>query len=282
MRTDEGFHRAAAFRFCDADEVRTFYADEYSACVGLGEAPPHSRFYVDADQLRLGPIEVTEHRRTAEMAFRVDREDAYVVCLTASGALTLEQGRDAVAAASTRAVVFRPGTGPAVIRSGAPNRARGVLVQRWALTAGLERLLGHPVPATVAVAPAIDLDTAGGRAWLGLLDLLAGAFTDPDHIVFQPIVTGSLGQALVDGLLMVADHAYAGVLHEPASSCRPRHVKIAIDAMHAHPDHPHTTASLARMAGLGVRNLQAGFRSHVWRMPPMAYPAPGPAVSCPR
>ena len=40
--------------------------------------------------------------------------------------------------------------------------------------------------------------------------------------------------------------------------------------MHAHPDHPHTTASLARMAGVGVRNLQAGFRNHV-NMSPMAY-----------
>jgi AraC-like DNA-binding protein len=270
VRTDAGTPRIASFRFSDAEQVRAFYADEYSVCVGLGDALPRSRFYVDADQLRVGPIEVTEHRRTAEMAFRMEREDAYIVCVTTSGPLTLDQGDDSVAATASRAVIYRPATGPAVIRSGAPNRARGLLVQRWALTAGLERLLGHPVPATVTMGPAIDLDSAAGRAWLDLLDLFAGAFADPDHILFRPVTTEPLSEALIESLLMVTRHPYATELHEPATCCRPRHVKIAIDEMHAHPDHPHTTASLARLARVGVRNLQAGFRDHV-NMSPMAY-----------
>jgi AraC-like DNA-binding protein len=260
----------ASARFSDAEQVREFYADEYSACVAVGPPEPNARFVVAADQLRLGPLEVTEHRRSVEMAFRLERDDAYIVCLTAAGAMNLEQRRDVVAGSRFRAVLYQPSTGSAVIRTGAPNLARGLLVQRWALAARLELLLGHPVPPAMTMVPAVDLHTAGGRAWLDLLGLFAAAFNDPDHIVLRPITTEPLSHALIDGLLMVTDHPYSDVLHRPAATCRPRHVKIALDAMHDGPDLPHTTESLARLAGVGVRNLQTGFRNHV-HMSPMAY-----------
>jgi AraC-like DNA-binding protein len=262
--------RFASFELSNAEQVRSFYADEYSVSVALGQSAPNGRYYVAANQLQFSGLEVTEHVRTVEMAFRIDRDDAYIVCLTSSGSLDLEQRDAAVVGSPTRGVVYRPVAGGAVIRSGAPNRSRGLLIQRWALTAQLELMLGHPVPAAIAMAPALDLSTTAGRAWLDLLDLFAGAFDDPDHIVFRPIVTEPLSQALIGGLLMISDHPYADTLRQPAATCRPRHVKIAIDAMHDRPDEPHTTASLARRAGVGVRNLQAGFQSHVG-MSPMAY-----------
>jgi AraC-like DNA-binding protein len=255
----------------DAEQVRSFYADEYSVRVAaLGQAVPNGRFYFAANQLLLGGLEVTEHFRTAEMVFRVERDDAYIVCLTSSGSLDLEQRDAMVVGTPTRAALYQPTAGHALIRTGAPNRARGLLIQRWVLTAQLELLLGHPVPAAIAMAPALDLNTPRGRAWLDLLDLFTGAFDDPDHIVFRPIVTEPLSQALVGGLLTISNHPYADVLRQPAASCRPRHVKIAIDAMHDRPDDAHTTASLARLAGVSVRSLQAGFRHHV-DMSPMAY-----------
>jgi AraC-like DNA-binding protein len=269
--TAPGGVRVTRCQFYDAEQVRTFYADEYSACVGLGTRPVgHDRFYVAAEQLRLGPLEVTRHYRTVEMAFRMERDDAYKVCLTGSGALALDQRDATVPATSTRAVVYQPATGSAVIRTGAADRARGVLIQRWALAARLELLVGHPVASSTRMAPAIDLGTGPGRAWLDLLGVLAGVLEDPDHVALQPMVTEPLVDALMTGLLVVSEHRYSDELHEPASACRPRHVKIAIDAMHGHPEQAHTTASLARRAGVGVRSLQAGFR-HYLEMSPMAY-----------
>jgi AraC-like DNA-binding protein len=262
--------RFASFKLTNAEQVRSFYADEYSVSVALEQSAPAGRYYVAANQLQLAGLEVTEHVRTVEMAFRVDRDDAYIVCLTSSGRLDLEQRDDAVIGTPTRGAIYRPSAGRAVIRTGAPNRARGLLIQRWALNLQLELMLGHPVPATVAMAPALDLTTRPSRAWLDLLNLFAGAFDDPDHIAFRPIVTEPLSQALIGGLLMISDHPYTDALRQPAATCRPRHVKIAIDAMHDRPDEPHTTASLARRAGVGMRNLQAGFHRHVG-MSPMAY-----------
>jgi AraC-like DNA-binding protein len=260
----------ASCRFSDAEQVRSFYADEYSTCAALGRPEPHGRVDVSAHQLRMGPLEVTEHRRSLEMAFRVERDDAYIVCLNAVGALAVEQAGESIAGSPTRALVYRPSAGRAVFRSGPANRARGLLIQRWALASRLELLLGHPVPSTIAIAPTIELHTAGGRAWLDLLGLVAAAFHDPDHIVLRPITTEPLCHALIDGLLMISDHPYSATLHQPAATCRPRHVKIALDAIHDRPDHPHTTESLAQLAGVGVRNLQTGFQRHL-NMTPMAY-----------
>jgi AraC-like DNA-binding protein len=262
--------RFASLELANADQVRSFYVDEYSAHVGLGRSVPNGRFYVAANQLQLGGLEVTDHIRTVEMTFRMERDDAYIVCLTASGALDLEQGGTMVVGTPTRASIYQPTGGRAVFHSGAPNRARGLLIQRWALTTQLELMLGHPVPTAIAMAPALDLTTGGARAWLDLLNLFAGAYNDPDHIVFRPIVTEPLTQALIGGLLMISNHRYAEALRQPAATCRPRHVKIAIDAMHERPEDPHTTASLAQLARVGVRNLQAGFRCHLG-MSPMAY-----------
>lgn len=262
--------RFASFELSGAAQVRSFYADEYSVSVALEQSVPDSRFYVAANQLHLGGLEVTDHVRTVEMEFRVERDDAYIVCVTTTGSLNLEQGDAKVVGTPTRAAVYRPTAGPALFRTGAPNRARGLLIQRRALTEQLELLLGHPVPARVDMAAELDLDTRAGRAWLELLDLLAGAFDDPDHIAFRPIVAEPLSHALVGGLLMISDHPYAEALRQPAATCRPRHVRIAIDAMHERPADPHTTASLAQLACVSVRNLQAGFRRHV-DMSPMAY-----------
>src|SRR4029079_1789172 len=112
-----GAPAVASFRFDDADQVRAFYADEYFACVGLGELPSGQRFAAAADQIVLGPLEITEHRLTVDMTVRFHRDDVYAVCLNSSGLLSVEQHGDTVVSPPTRAAVYRP-VGPGLIRSG--------------------------------------------------------------------------------------------------------------------------------------------------------------------
>lgn len=259
-------------RFEDAEDVRAFYADEYSACVGLGEAAPGHPFSVAADQLLMGPIEVTEHRLSVDMAVRLERDDVYAICLTASGLLSVEQHGGEVVSTPNRAAVYRP-AGHAIIRTGPIagwSRAHGLLIKTWALAAVLELLLDRPVPPAIALAPVVELAGRESRSWLRLLRLFTDALCRRDQTILQPIVAEPLCHALVTGLLLVSEHRYADTLRQPAASCRPRHVKLALDAMHEGPDRPHTSASLAALAGVSVRTLQDGFRQHVG-VPPMVY-----------
>jgi AraC-like DNA-binding protein len=262
----------ASFRFDDADEVRAFYADEYFACVGLGELSPGQRFAAAADQIVLGPLEVTEHRLTVDMTVRFHRDDVYAVCLNSSGLLSVEQHGDTVVSTPTRAAVYRPAA-PGLIHSGpteAYSRAHGLVVKTWAVAAELELLLDRSVPPLIPLIPVMDLTSPECRTWLRLLGLFTDALHRRDATIFQPMVAEPLSHALLTGLLLASAHPFSEALHRPAATCRPRHVKIALDAMHDHPEYAHTSASLADRARVSVRNLQEGFRRHVG-VPPMAY-----------
>jgi AraC-like DNA-binding protein len=225
---------------------------------------------MSAHRLRLGGLEITEQRRYVEVATLSERDDAYVVCLSVVGDMSFEQHRVEVAATADRGAVFQPTAGPVLVQTPAASTTRALVVAKWILGAQLELLLDRPISGTVTLAPALDLRTVTGRGWLRLVTLLTGAMREPNHAFLRPIVAEPLCQALVTGLLLTADHRYADELARPATTCRPRHVKIAIDLIRAHPERPHTTASLARAAGVSVRNLQQGFHRHLGTTP-MAY-----------
>jgi len=84
------------------------------------------------------------------------------------------------------------------------------------------------------------------------------------------LALASLGDAVTHLLLEAAPHRYSDQLGSPVPLPAPRHVKWAIDFMHAHISEPITMADIAAAAKVSVRTLQQGFRQ--FRMTtPMAY-----------
>jgi AraC-like DNA-binding protein len=268
-----GAPRFGSHRFTEPDEVRAFYADEYTACAGLGEPEPGRPFAASADHLRLGPLEVNEHRYSVDLAVRISREDLYVISRTWSGSLFMRQRDDEVTGTATKAAVYRPGAGPAVFQMGAteaPSRVDGLVIDSRVLARVLEQMLDRPVPATIALAPTVDLAGAAGRSWLQLLRLFGDTIRSQDPALLQPMVAEPLCEALISGLLLISEHPYSEALHRPVATARPRHVRVVIDVLHASPELPHSATSLARLAAVSVRSLQEGFRLHVG-VPPMTY-----------
>ncbi len=257
-------------QFSDPAELEAFYISQYASRIRLSRPVPGAPAVMSAHRLRLGGLEITEQRRYVEVATVSERDDAYVVCLSVVGDMSFEQRRVEVAANAGRGAVFQPTAGPVLVRTPADSTTRAFVVAKWILVAQLELMLDRPISGTVTLAPALDLRTVAGSGWLRLISLLTGAMHDPDHGFLRPMVMKPLCQSLVSGLLLTADHRYVDELVRPAATCRPRQVKMAIDLIRAHPDPPHTTASLARAAGVSVRNLQQGFHQHVGTTP-MAY-----------
>lgn len=257
-------------QFSDLAALEAFYVEQYASRICLREVSPRPPLAMSAHLLRLGGLTLTEQRRHVEVATRSERDDAYVVCLPVVGDMLFEQRRVEVVTAADRGAIFQPAAGPVLVQTPAGSTTRALVIARWLLARHLELLLDRPIPATVTVGPALNLRTAAGRSWLRLLALLASAMHESDHAFLRPIVAEPLCHALVSGLLLAADHRYVDELVQPAASCHPRHVKAAVDLIRAHPERPHTTASLARAAGVSVRNLQQGFQRHL-HTTPMAY-----------
>jgi AraC-like DNA-binding protein len=265
-----GTAQITCHEFSDPAELEAFYVNQYVSRIRLTRPSADTPVVMAARRLCVGGLEITEQRRYVEAATESERDDAYVVCLSVTGDMTFEQQRTEVAATADRGAIFQPTAGPVLVHTPAGSTTRALIIAKWILVAQLELLLDRPIPATVVLAPALDLRTAAGRGWRRLLSLLIDATHEADGPLLRPIVAEPLCQALVAGLLLTAEHRYTDELARPAAVCRPRHVKAAVDLIHAHPEQPHTTGSLARAAGVSVRSLQQGFQRHL-RTTPMAY-----------
>jgi AraC-like DNA-binding protein len=262
--------RFGSYRSTDLDEIRSFYIDGYGARMVMTDVPPDVPVVFSVDQLRFGAIEISDHNRTVEMAYRTERDDFYALAFGITGVLIHERRGVECVATPTRTVVFQPDSGPVLIRAGAHSRQSVLMIDKWAVRARLESTLGRPVAHTIHLPPAVDLATRAGTSWLRLLELFRSTLHSPESVVLQPMVAEPLSEALVSGLLLLCEHSYSDALRRPAAQSRPRTVKATMDLMYAYPELPHTSASLAEVAGVSVRSLQDGFRRHVG-LPPMAY-----------
>jgi AraC-like DNA-binding protein len=265
-----GTAEITSHEFSDVAELEAFYVKHYVSRVRLTRPSADTALVMSSHRLRVGGLELTEQRRYVEVATESERDDAYVVCLSVTGDMTFEQRRVEVAATADRAAIFQPTAGPVVVHTPAVSTTRALIIAKWTLAAQLELMLDRPISAPVALAPTLELRSAAGRGWLRLHSLLINAMHEANGDFLRPIVAEPLCQALVAGLLLTAEHRYSDELARPASASRPRQVKAAVDLIHAHPEQPHTTASLARAAGVSVRNLQQGFQRHLGTTP-MAY-----------
>ena len=252
----------------DPAEVRSRYLTDYGAQSSVGHSPSGAPPEIAVDQLRLGPLEVSEHARNVDVAYRFERHDVYAVFFAASGSFSNgEHGREPVAS-STRAVVYRPDSGRMIARAAAGSTSVLLLVKRWALHNELSRLLDRPVPATIPFPPVLDFAAPAG--WLQVLGVFRTALRDRDSIVLEPVVAEPLCHALLAGLLMCSLSPFVEELRRPVARRRPRAVRAVTDLIDAHPEGPHTIESLAAHANISARTLQALFGRYVG-MPPTVY-----------
>ncbi len=136
----------------------------------------------------------------------------------------------------------------------------------WHLTNMLERSIGD----RIEFAPNIDLTVGPGLALKQLVETACSGLRGNGALSQSPLALASLGDAVTHLLLEAVPHRYSDQIASPAPLPAPRHVKWAIDFMHAHISEPISMSDIATAAKVSVRTLQQGFRQ--FRMTtPMAY-----------
>lgn len=135
----------------------------------------------------------------------------------------------------------------------------GMSIDRASLTARLSVLLERPVLKKLCFEPVVDLTVPAFQGIRALIDLATGSEFD------LLLDTGSLRpsrlkEMLIDAVLDVWPHNFTETLRRPAPAIAPRHVRLAVEYIQAHPEVLVSGTELAQLAHVSLRALQEGFR----------------------
>ncbi|WP_372349939.1 AraC family transcriptional regulator [Streptomyces sp. KL116D] len=254
----------------EVEETRTAIAAHYydldlEVTRGAGE------FVASLGVVTLGALTVGDISFGAEMRMSFGEPGVHHVAVPLTGGFAVRQGGGPAACTTAdRAVFFDPGHGIRIEEWSADCYCLTVKIDKAALHAQLETLLGRPLARPPRFGPYLDISRGPGRSWTNLVQwsLLE---QDVSHgLLHQPIIAGRLEQTLLEGLLLASDHPYREALEAPPPGMRPAAVKRVMDAVRERPAEPYDAAGLAAIAQVSLRTLQEAFRRNVG-MSPMAY-----------
>jgi AraC-like DNA-binding protein len=224
-----------------------------------------SGFQARMEAVRCGPVAVSRLEYTAHVRLRPDElGDAYVVHRPVRGRLQVSSSHRRVELTSRIAAVAQPGQ-PFQLDwpAGAPLQL--VRLTEATLRAGLRQQLGDEPSQRLRFDLDHDLDhDLAGPAWRRWWSLVAEL---SDHrgtgrgLIDHPLIGADAAHRVVAGLLEAAHHNYSSLLHEPVRPVSVHRARAAMDYMRAHLDQPITIPDVAAAVGVGIRHLEAVFRS---------------------
>jgi AraC-like DNA-binding protein len=138
----------------------------------------------------------------------------------------------------------------------------GLSVRRSLFAERLSTLLGKPIIDKVRFQPAVDFNQPAFQGIKAIVGLATG--NEFDLLINSSVLMPSrLQEMLIDAVLDSWPHTYSEALQRPSPSLAPRHVKLAIEYIQAHPEALVSGTELAALSNVSVRALQDGFRRFV-------------------
>jgi AraC-like DNA-binding protein len=138
----------------------------------------------------------------------------------------------------------------------------GISINRQQLTERLSALLEKPVVQKIVFEPSVDLNTPAFQGLKALIDLATG--TEFDALINSgTLMPSRLREMLIDAVLEAWPHNFTEALRGLAPCVAPRHVKVAMEFIQAHPQQLVSGVDLARLSHVSQRALQEGFRRFV-------------------
>ncbi|MFD0370720.1 AraC family transcriptional regulator [Streptomyces sp. NPDC059071] len=262
----------SSFRTRDVDEAREEISARYYAnfmdVIDARDRPFAARF----DTVGLGPLMIGDLSCGADVRMRFGELGAFHVNAPMSGTMEVRQGGSGrrLLATPEDAMLLDPSGDTFLDRWSGDCRALSVKIDATALQDRLESLLGRSAGRRLTLGARLDITRGPGLSWVTFARQVAAGALAGDGLATHELVARPLQEALLNGLLLAAEHPWRDELAHPGGPARPAPVKRAMDAVRSRPEHPFTTTELAALARVSVRRLQESFREYVG-MSPMAY-----------
>jgi AraC-like DNA-binding protein len=260
----------SAIRSSSLDEAHAITTEAFYPC-SMDRLDRHGRLAMTLRADRVGPVMIGDLRYGSDIRICCgELTTAYHVNVPLSGHLESRYGSTDVVATPAQAAVYGPTGDTTLTRWAGDCRQLCIKLERTAVDAELESLLGRSVPTPLTLDATMDLSTGPGRSWLEMALLLAREVRRPGSLATTPLAAASLSRSLITGLLVAAGHRYDEELSAPRAPCGSPVVRRAMELMEARAHQPLTITAVAAEINVSVRALQEGFRRHV-QMSPMTY-----------
>jgi AraC-like DNA-binding protein len=197
---------------------------------------------------------------------------AYHVDVPGGGSLHWRQaGAGEHVADKNSAAVFHPDGELTIDRWTGGNRLIALRMNPDSVEEQLRRRIRGPMRQPLRFGPLIDTTHGAAASWRRLLSTVAEDLGQPQSLANHPITGPLLHEALIVGLLLVADHPYRDQLDDASDTIGgAASFRKAVDAIRSEPTRAFTIAALSDIAGVGPRTLQKAFQTRLG-MTPTAY-----------
>lgn len=135
----------------------------------------------------------------------------------------------------------------------------GISVRRELFARRLATLLDRPVMNKIRFQPVVDLNAERFQGIRSIIAMATGSEFD-GLINSSALMPVRLQEMLVDSVLEAWPHTYSEALLAPTPAIAPRHVRLAMDYIRAHPEALASGSELAQLSHVSLRALQEGFR----------------------
>lgn len=141
-----------------------------------------------------------------------------------------------------------------------------VYLDRTALEATLSELLQAPISVPLRFDLSVDTTTQSFLRWRSMVEVLVQDAESKEHWL-HPSVRRQLESLIKSALITGFRNNYSESLERFSRPAVPSAIRRAMQLCENSPEQPHTVSELASSAGVSVRSLQAGFKTHVGMTP---------------
>jgi AraC-like DNA-binding protein len=225
---------------------------------------------VRLDALRLGSTTVGRLSYGADTRLSTADASHYHVNVPMRGRAVSRSGTgDSTVAMPGQAAVFQPDHPAEILWLNGCVQVC-LMIPRVALESELEQLVGRSLRGPVVFEPVMDLSSPTARGWRESLNVFLTEFDAGPGLTSHPTVGRQLERMIVDGLLLSHRHNYSDAVQGSGGVVPSGTVRRGTALLEAHPEHPWSTAALARQMHVSVRSLQEAFTRDIG-VPPMRY-----------
>lgn len=257
------------YNFKDIEEAQRHLAGNYSAVQIKSENG--TSFDLACAASILGNVAFTSNASKSGLAIKFETPfDGYGISLLKSGSMLLNDDSKRRTDSMSAGGIIVDSLSTSSARFSPQSNWRRIMIPSEQLHQRIAMLTEQPVRHRVKFLEDFNRNSFAYHSIMAIDDVIANGMNGEAPLLRAPAAFASLKDAILSMFVENITHSYTGKLTGRPRSIAPRHVKRAIEFMHANLLSPLTLEDLAGAAGVSARSLQLGFRQ-VHDMSPMDF-----------